>query len=68
MYTKKLQAASVPKGLWFKKLTVEQIEQIDELLASLEEFGEVRLIVQRGTLKYINKVESHKTWQDKEYE
>ena len=66
MYSKKSQPASVPKNLWFEKLTVEQVEQIDALLSSLGENGEVRLIVQRGTLKYINKVESYKTWQDED--
>jgi hypothetical protein len=68
MYSKKSQPASVRKNLWFEKLTVEQVEQIDALLSSLGEDGELRLIVQRGTLKYINKVESHRTWQDEAYE
>jgi len=50
------------------RLTVEQVEQIDRLLASIGEYGELRLIVQRGVLKYINKVESHKAWRDEEDE
>lgn len=45
-----------------KKLTREQIEQIDRMLASLTDFGEVRLIVQHGELRYINRVESQKAW------
>lgn len=45
-----------------KKLTEEQVEQIDQLLDLLGEQGEVHLIVQRGILKYINKVESQKPW------
>ena len=51
---------SLLNGIKLKKLTVEQIEQIDQYLASLEEYGEVHLIVQRGVLKYINMIESHK--------
>ncbi len=47
-----------------KKLTVEQIAQIDDFLYSIGDYGEVHLIVQRGNLKYINKVESHKAWND----
>ena len=47
-----------------KKLTAEQIEQIDQVLASLDDYGEVHLIIQHGELKYINKVESHKAWND----
>jgi hypothetical protein len=53
-------------GLKLKKLTAEQIEQIDQLLASLEEYGEVQLVIQRGELKYINKMESHKAWRDED--
>jgi hypothetical protein len=67
MYSKKSQFPSFPKDKWFEKLTVEQVEQIDELLSSLGECGEVHLIVQRGTLKYINRVESQRDWQEKEY-
>lgn len=47
-----------------KKLTVEQIAQIDEFLVSIGDYGEVHLIVQRGDLRYINKVESHKARHD----
>ena len=62
--SKKSQAVSVPKGLPLKKLTSEQVAQSDELLSSLGEYGEIHLIFQRGELKYINKVESHKAWDD----
>jgi hypothetical protein len=64
----KSQLESVLKSLRLKMLTVTQIEQIDKLLSSLGEYGEIHLIVQRGVLKYINKVESHKAWKDQEYE
>ena len=46
------------------QLTQEQIEKINEALASIREFGEIRLVVQRGTLKYINVLKSHKAWDD----
>lgn len=48
-----------------KKLTREQVRQIDETLLSLEDYGEVRLIVQHGELRYINRVESHRAWNTK---
>jgi hypothetical protein len=54
--------------LQLKKLTTEQVEKIDDVLSSLGEYGEVRLIVQRGVLKYINKVESHLAWNNVEQE
>ncbi len=41
-------------------LTVEQIQRIDQLLACIGEYGEIHLIVQRGELRFINKVESFK--------
>ena len=50
-----------PRGL-----TVEQIEQINEALASLKGYGEIHLIIQHGELKYINKLESHRAWDDDE--
>lgn len=46
------------------KMTAEQIQQINEALASLGDYGEVHLIVQHGILKYINKLKSHKAWKD----
>ena len=58
------QLVPLLNGIKLKKLTVEQIQQIDRYLASLEEYGEVHLIVQRGVLKYINRIESHKVCRD----
>jgi hypothetical protein len=40
------------------KLTLEQVRRIDEMLDELGEYGEVHIIVQKGELRYINKVES----------
>ena len=45
-----------------KVLTREQIQQINEFLLAIGEYGEIHLIVQRGELRYINKLESHKVW------
>jgi len=39
-------------------LKLEHIRQIDDALAKLGPFGEVRLIKQRGKLRFIQKVES----------
>jgi len=47
-----------------KALTREQIQQINEFLSAIGDYGEVHLIVQRGELRFINKVESHKVWSD----
>jgi hypothetical protein len=43
-----------------KKLTSDQVRQIDEALVAVGDYGEVHLIVQRGELRYVNKVESYK--------
>ena len=50
------------RTLKLKLLNLEQIRHIDRVLASLGDYGEVHLIVQRGELRYINKVESFKAW------
>jgi hypothetical protein len=52
------------KTVHLKKLTPEQVKRIDEVLDSLDEYGEVRLVIQRGELRYINKVESFKAWKN----
>ena len=55
-----------------KRLTPEQIEEINQYLDSLGEYGEIRLIVQHGELRYINTVASHKAMinqcREKEYQ
>jgi hypothetical protein len=51
-------------GLDLKKLSLEQIQRIDALLASLGDYGEIHLIVQHGELRYINRVESYRAWND----
>jgi len=52
--------------LRLKALSLEQIRHIDQVLSSLGEYGEVHLIVQRGELRYINRVESFKVWKPDE--
>ncbi len=42
------------------KLTLSHILKIDKKLEEVGEYGEVRIIVQRGKLRYINKIESDK--------
>ncbi|NIO72588.1 MAG: hypothetical protein GTN71_27105 [Anaerolineae bacterium] len=39
-------------------LTLAHIRQIDDALAELGPFGEIRIIKQRGKLRFIEKVES----------
>ena len=51
-------------GLKLKKLDLEQVKHIDEMLASVGEYGEVHLIIQHGELRYINRLESHKAWKN----
>lgn len=58
------QAGSLSQALKLKKLTLEQVRRIDEVIASLPDYGEVHLIVQHGELRYINKVESFKAWKN----
>ena len=51
-----------PSNLNLKRLTLDQVRQIDEAILSIGEYGEVHLIIQRGRIKYLNRVESIKTW------
>lgn len=51
-------------ALKLKRLTLEQVRRIDEMLDAVGEYGEVHLIVQRGELRYMNKLESYKAWDD----
>ena len=62
--TKLLAADDPSRELTFdrplKFLTSREIQQIDDTLASLGAFGEVRLIKERGKLRFIQKLESEK--------
>ncbi len=49
-----------------KKLTRQQVRQIDEALASIGDYGEVRLIVQHGELRFISRTESYRAWDGKD--
>ncbi len=57
--TDQISPTGLPPGLKLYKLTLEYIKRIDEMLDELGEYGELHIIVQRGRLKYINKVESY---------
>jgi hypothetical protein len=56
----------LPANLRLEFLTPEQIIRIDKVLATVGEYGEVHLIIQKGELRYINRVESYKAWNDKQ--
>jgi len=56
----------LPANLRLEFLTPEQVIRIDKALATVGEYGEVHLIIQRGELRYINRVESYKAWNDKQ--
>lgn len=62
MKTSSLSEAVLPQTIRLKKLTLAQVQHIDEVLASLADYGELHLIVQHGELRYINKVESFNAW------
>ena len=47
-------------------LKFEHIRQIDDALAELGPFGEVRIIKQRGNLRFIQKVESESIMEEPE--
>lgn len=53
-----------PDDLRLRFLKPAQVKRIDDLLSQLDEYGEVRLVVQHGELRYINKVESFKAWKN----
>jgi hypothetical protein len=67
-FSKKPQPGEPASGRQPRRLTAQQVQQINELLAALGEYGEIHLIVQRGELKYINKVESQRAWTDDDQE
>jgi hypothetical protein len=58
------QGKLVSLRLELKKLSAEQVKTIDEMLVSVGEYGEVRLVVQHGELRYINRLESFKVWKN----
>jgi hypothetical protein len=58
--------SSSSQPLKLKALNLEQVRHIDQVLASLGDYGEVHLIVQHGELRYINKVESFKVRKEEE--
>jgi hypothetical protein len=58
--TESSKKMTLPSNLLFLKLTLEHILRIDEMLDEVGEYGEVHIIVQKGELRYINKVESYR--------
>jgi hypothetical protein len=57
--TKTSKKARLANGVDLAVLTSEQVKCIDEMLEDVGEYGEIHIIVQRGELRYINKVESY---------
>jgi hypothetical protein len=55
-----LNPATVAKPIKVKALTPQQIQRINEFLLAMGDYGEIHLIVQKGELRYINTVASHK--------
>jgi hypothetical protein len=53
---------AISRAIVLKKLDLEQVRRIDEMLDSLGDYGELHLIIQHGELRYINRVESVKAW------
>lgn len=51
--------------LALKKLRPFQVQKIDELLTLLGDYGEIRLIVQNGKLRYINNLVSYSVSEEK---
>ncbi|MFQ5409221.1 MAG: hypothetical protein ACE5FI_12475 [Anaerolineales bacterium] len=57
-FNKDAEARILIQGKRLKVLTPDQIRRIDALLAALGEGDELRLIVQNGQLRYLNRVAS----------
>ncbi len=55
-----MKTSDPSQTLCLRFLTLEQVQRIDDLLRTVGDYGELRLIVQKGELRYLNKVESHK--------
>lgn len=58
MKTNLEKSVASAETLQLKKLTLEQVKRIDEVLNSLGDYGELHLIIQNGELRYINRVQS----------
>lgn len=44
----------------FRRLKLSQIRQIDNMLDEIGDFGELHLIIEKGSLKYVEVVKSRK--------
>jgi hypothetical protein len=42
-----------------KHLTVQQLKMIDEAISSVGEFGEVRLVVEKGCIRFVVRQTNH---------
>lgn len=49
----------IDAGEWLRFLSESQVRMIDEALSAVGEFGEVRLVVQKGRIRYVVVEKSH---------
>jgi hypothetical protein len=49
----------IETGEWLKFLNESQVRMVDEALSAVGEFGEVRLVVQKGRIRYVVIEKSH---------
>jgi hypothetical protein len=49
----------IETGEWLKFLSESQVRMIDEALSAVGDFGEVRLVVQKGRIRYVVIEKSH---------
>lgn len=49
--SRKQEKTQVPK---LKKLMPHQVQKIDDYLTSIGDYGEIRLVVQNGQLRYLS--------------
>lgn len=55
-----LEMADREDKFLFRHLKLSQIHQIDSMLDEIGEFGELHLIIEKGSLKYVEVVKSRK--------
>ena len=55
-----IEAADHEDPFLFRHLKMSQIRQIDTMLDEIGDFGELHLIVEKGSLKYVEVVKSRK--------
>lgn len=49
----------IETGEWLKFLSESQVRMVDEALSAVGDYGEVRLVVQKGRVRYVVIEKSH---------